>query len=168
MKRQGAIKNDPAFVTPTSSWNSESKTNTARPMRFTHKVMKAQTLLKTATFMTDVKPREAYHAGRKTENASTMGCCVCCSGSHDLLHCIQFASKDIAERWNIVKNNKLCHVCLKAGHLRTQCRSNENCGCGSERRHHKLLHNTPRPKAAPVDKKAEERNTKRPHKERIH
>ena len=57
---------------------------------------------------------------------------------------LQFISDEIQARWDIVKKNKLCHVCLKSGHMRGRCESIMFCSCGSDRRHPRLLHNPPR------------------------
>ena len=35
----------------------------------------------------------------------------------------------------------MCHVCLKSGHMRGRCESRIFCSSGSDRRHHRLLHN---------------------------
>ncbi|XP_068684275.1 uncharacterized protein [Montipora foliosa] len=48
-----------------------------------------------------------------------------------------------ADGTSIVKVNRLCHVCLRVGHLRGRCESPKFCPCGSDKRHHKLLHNPP-------------------------
>ena len=66
------------------------------------------------------------------------------SKDHELAECEQFISDEIQARWDIVKQNKLCHVCLKSGHMRGRCESRIFCSCGSDRRHHRLLHNPPR------------------------
>lgn len=41
-----------------------------------------------------------------------------CSKEHELVDCEQFRGDEIQARWNIVKQTKLCHVCLKSGHMR--------------------------------------------------
>ena len=49
---------------------------------------------------------------------------------------------DEIQAWlDIVKQNKLCHVCLKSGHMRGRCESRIFCSSGSDRRHHRFLHN---------------------------
>ena len=49
--------------------------------------------------------------------------CLRCSKDHELANCEQFISDEIQARWDIVKQNKLCHVCLKSGHIRGRCES---------------------------------------------
>ena len=67
--------------------------------------------------------------------------CLHCSKDHELSECEQFLSDEIQARLDIVKRNKLCHVCLKSGHMRGRCESTIFCSSGSDRRHHRLLHN---------------------------
>ena len=64
-----------------------------------------------------------------------------CSKDHELSECEQFISDEIQARLDIVKRTKLCHVCLKSGHMRGRCESTIFCSSGSDRRHHRLLHN---------------------------
>ena len=66
----------------------------------------------------------------------------CCSRSHELAFCPEFRKKDVNARWDVVKKQKLSHVCVKAGHFRENCRYVEFCPCDSQRKHHLLLHNT--------------------------
>ncbi|CAB4036535.1 Hypothetical predicted protein, partial [Paramuricea clavata] len=68
--------------------------------------------------------------------------CPCCSRSHELAFCPKFRRKEVNARWDVVKKQKLCHVCMKAGHFRENCRYVEFCPCGSQRKHNLLLHNT--------------------------
>ena len=64
-----------------------------------------------------------------------------CSRDHELAECEQFISDEIQARLDIVKQNKVCHVCLKSGHMRGRWESRIFCSSGSDRRHHRLLHN---------------------------
>ena len=59
----------------------------------------------------------------------------------DSAECEQFISDEIQAWLDKVKGNKLCHVCLKSGHMRGWCESRIFCSSGSDRRHHRLLHN---------------------------
>ena len=67
--------------------------------------------------------------------------CLHCSKDHELSQCEQFISDEIQARLDIVKRNKLCHVCLKSGHMQGRCELTIFCSSGSDRRHHGLLHN---------------------------
>ena len=78
--------------------------------------------------------------------------CPCCAERHLLKLCKVFERKSVEERWEIVKERKLCHICLKAGHMRAECPSRENCTVHAKRstltiscftgtrRHNKYLH----------------------------
>ena len=99
-------------------------------------------------FATDVK---AYNTGGSEEaidersgSTSSVQGCLCCSGSHELASCVEFEKKDLQVRWDIVKHNRLCQICLRFGHHRGKCESHTFCRCGSDKRHHELLHNPPR------------------------
>ena len=74
--------------------------------------------------------------------------CLRCSKDHELAKCEQFISDEIQAQWDRVKQNKLCHVCLKSGHMRGHCKWRIFCSWGSDGRHHRLLHNPPRPRDA--------------------
>ena len=55
--------------------------------------------------------------------------CPCCAERHLLKHCKAFERKTIDGRWELVKERKLCHICLTAGHMRAQCPSAEKFAC---------------------------------------
>ena len=40
---------------------------------------------------------------------------------HELAECEQFISDEIQVRWDIIKQNKLYHVCLKSSDMRGRC-----------------------------------------------
>ena len=56
----------------------------------------------------------------------------------------ELKSKDLQTRWDIVKRHRLCHVCTRQGHHRGRCETQSFCLCGSDKRHHRLLHNPSR------------------------
>ena len=146
VKRQAAIKNDPGFVNPgfteykgkpeKQHENSNTRATSFRPNK--------QTSSFATYFEMDNTDTDNFHSANRP-NTPTPDCrCTCCSGTHKLAECAEFQSKDLKARWNIVKQNKLCHVCMESGHMRAICESNQFCRCGNDRRHHKLLHNPPR------------------------
>ncbi|XP_058452848.1 uncharacterized protein LOC131431259 [Malaya genurostris] len=67
--------------------------------------------------------------------------CVICQGMCNCVdECQTFLQLAHPDRWNAIRDNKLCRTCLKPhnGH----CRSNKVCGKnGCTFRHHRLLHN---------------------------
>ena len=161
VKRQAAIKRDPGFVTSLPMTNVDSRPSKGKA-QFNHYRGSAPTqpTKQTAAFVTDVRPRRSETGAENAmRNATTRDRCPCCSRPHDLSSCAEFAKKDVQNRWPIVKENKLCHMCLRRGHHRAQCRSNEFCRCGSENRHHKLLHNPWNQRTSTAYSKAEKEKT---------
>ena len=94
----------------------------------------------TNAFHTDLKTGSLsiYYKNPEKRNLRR---CLRCSKDHELSECEQFISDEIQARLDIVKRNKLCHVCLKSGHMRGRCESTIFCSSGCDRRHHRLLHN---------------------------
>ena len=98
----------------------------------------------TRVFHTDLKPG-GLSINHQNSEKRNLRQCLRCSKDHELAECEQFISDEIQARWDIVKQNKLCHVCFKSGHdMRARCESRIFCSCGSDRRYHRLLHNPPR------------------------
>jgi hypothetical protein len=71
--------------------------------------------------------------------------CPLQDGTHRLWTCYKFKNKTVSERYDLVKQLRLCFSCLSADHRIRDCKA-PKCGVnGCERRHNKLLHsNTPR------------------------
>ena len=107
------------------------------------KVSGAPTDRQTSNYGTDMTALGVTDVFQNTPKLS-LDQCFRCSGKHELTECGKFQADEIQARWNIVKQHKLCHVCLKPGHMRSHCQSRIFCQCGADRRHHKLLHNPPR------------------------
>ncbi|KAK3726555.1 hypothetical protein QZH41_001957 [Actinostola sp. cb2023] len=66
--------------------------------------------------------------------------CLCCHKEHPLKKCDAFEKRAIEERWQLVKEKRLCHLCLDQGHMKVQCPSTEKCPCKATFAHHKFLH----------------------------
>lgn len=67
--------------------------------------------------------------------------CLICNETHKLGYCTKFQALAIDERWNIVKVNNLCRVCL--GKHRRRCWFQRPCGVNDcTVQHHPLLHNS--------------------------
>ena len=67
--------------------------------------------------------------------------CPQCSGPHGVWRCRVFKSASLEDRWEIVKQRRLCMICLDEGHFAKCCKSGFTCrmrGCGKG--HHYLLH----------------------------
>ena len=91
-------------------------------------------------FHTDLKAR-SLSVNYQNPEKRNLRRCLRCSKDHELAECPQFISDEIQARLDIVKRSKLLHVCLKLGHMRGWCESRIFCSSGSDRRHHRLLHN---------------------------
>lgn len=149
VRRQAAIKNDPSYagcvtVIPTAEMKAKGK----QPFKEHNRGAIPQETRQMSYFATDVKANntgggEEAIDERSGSTPSVQGC-LCCSGSHELASCVEFEKKDLQVRWDIVKHNRLCHICLRFGHHRGRCGSQTFCRCGSDKRHHELLHNPPR------------------------
>ena len=60
---------------------------------------------------------------------------------HDIYNCPTFLQMTSEERFQIVKDNKICWSCLKPGHKSVFCRKRKRCSEDDcELNHHKLLH----------------------------
>ena len=84
------------------------------------------------------KPNEQAEA---YPSRSVVGPCVVCQQSHMLLYCDRFKGLSLRESFDVVRKNKLCYNCLRAGHMALECRKPSVCsvpGCG--KRHTKFLH----------------------------
>ena len=83
--------------------------------------------------------RPAHHtfAGYESDNRE----CTICTGEHAVHQCQGFLQHDVAKRWVIAKNSRLCYRCLQPGHRGNQCASNHRCGVqGCTDTHNPLLH----------------------------
>lgn len=70
-------------------------------------------------------------------------CPVCKSECSEIEQCPKFKSFDVDNRLNIVKENKLCRICIRRH--KGFCRINAICGKnGCQYRHNSLLHNDER------------------------
>ena len=81
----------------------------------------------------------AQSSGKKEPPAYSKSCYVCKGDKHGIYKCEKFLSNGIKERWNIVNKLKLCHACLKPGHMKgsEKCTTQKSCkSCGSK------MHNT--------------------------
>ncbi|XP_037931304.1 uncharacterized protein LOC119666101 [Teleopsis dalmanni] len=78
--------------------------------------------------------------------------CPNCKGQHNLFQCQSYQTSSVAERWNKVKNLKVCFSCLNNGHITMNCRSKKYCGInGCKRQHHFSLHEEKKPIASPAE-----------------
>ena len=67
--------------------------------------------------------------------------CPMCSSDHDLFGCDQFKQMKPNDRFQFVRERRLCDNCLRPGHMAYRCRRNTVCtvpGCGLK--HTKFVH----------------------------
>ena len=77
-------------------------------------------------FLKDTKPR--IYVGCEREN-------------HEIKECKDFLERNHSSRWQIVREKKICSMCLRV-HRTNQCKEVSACGInGCTRKHHQLLHN---------------------------
>ena len=129
VKRQAAIKNDPGFagvvVIPTGETRSG---NRKKP---THGTNYPPNLRRTSSFVTDFDAKDTGRRPGTSEGQSKLPCgmqncfSLCCLGSHELASCPELKGKDLQTCWDIVKRHRFCP-------------------CGSEKQHHRLVHNPPK------------------------
>ena len=145
VKRRAAVKNDPGFAGVVAIPTTETRGNRKKPP---HRTNDPPNPRRTSSFVTDFDTKDTRRRPGTGEGQSKLSCdtqnCLCCSGSHELASCPELKGKDLQTRWDIVKRHRLCHVCMRQGHHRERCESQRFCPCGSEKRHHRLLHNPPR------------------------
>lgn len=73
--------------------------------------------------------------------ATSSRSCSVCSKDHVLWKCPVFKAMSIEKRWDVVKENRLCFLCILRGHDVRKCKWTRPCGIdGCTRRHNQLLH----------------------------
>ena len=135
VRRRAAIKTDPGFV---AEKNPERQNG-----MIIFKGPTSNSRGHTNVFNTDLEAG-GLSVNYQNPEKRNLRRCLRSSKNHELAECEQFISVEIQARWDIVKQNKLFHFCLKSGHMRGRCESRIFCSCGRDRRHHRLLHNSPR------------------------
>ena len=103
VRRQAAIKNDPGFV-------AETKPERQNAMNI--KVPTSNSRGHTNAIHTDLEAG-GVSVNYQNPEKPNLRRCLRCSKDHELAEFEQFISNEIQARWDIVKKNKLCHVCLK-------------------------------------------------------
>lgn len=88
-----------------------------------------------ATQSTRQRPKSVAAAFTKNTAAK----CLFCAQNHQAFRCGRLLALDVAGRWDLIRNKKLCANCLRTGHFKTKCPSSGHCrNCGSQ--HHTTLH----------------------------
>ena len=77
---------------------------------------------------------------RTTYMTSVDTSCIICGGSkHPVYACKKFKSMSTEQRTDVAKGHQLCFNCLRPGHFRPQCTSEQRC-LKCRKSHHSLLH----------------------------
>ncbi|XP_061723692.1 uncharacterized protein LOC133529906 [Cydia pomonella] len=74
----------------------------------------------------------------KPEHNDNKIACVKCKADHKLNQCTDFKNMPIDERWDLVKQNRLCFKCILKTHSSRYCRAKRCNKCNYS--HHDLLH----------------------------
>ena len=104
-----------------------------------------------ATPTTNRMLQPGYITAAASQNAG-VPTCLCCKAYgplfHDLVNCREFAKLTVVERNRLVREFRICRICLQPGHWSTQCTCLERCAkflssqeCAKD--HHTLLHLDP-------------------------
>ncbi|UYV71532.1 K02A2.6-like, partial [Cordylochernes scorpioides] len=64
--------------------------------------------------------------------------CIACRAGHRIYNCATFSAMPIEQKWEFVKQHKMCYNCLKRGHTGKNCYQGPCKKCN--KRHHTLLH----------------------------
>lgn len=73
--------------------------------------------------------------------------CSLCSGEHSNNNCLSFLELSVHDRFQQVKDLKLCFNCLRPNHGANECRVSHRCEV-CNKRHHSSLHFNERPEPA--------------------
>ena len=92
---------------------------------------------------------------KESTTSKHYACLLGCNNSHMLKDCPIFKSKNVTERWNIVKANKCCFCSLKKGHFTLECNEKKRCSKENCMKNHNLLlhsdnHNGPPSVTPPI------------------
>ena len=69
----------------------------------------------------------------------TQICGICNNEQHEVTSCPVFINWSPNDKWNFVKQNRLCFQCLQPDHRRDNCTAPKCIYCGKP--HHSMLHN---------------------------
>ncbi|XP_075162885.1 uncharacterized protein LOC142235518 [Haematobia irritans] len=110
-----------------------------------------ETLRRVANIVHDTLPyapnvstnrRQTTNPSRKFACVAVKNCVVCEGVCTSVGKCKQFIQMSTDEKWEKIKNLKVCFCCLKKGHQLRDCRNKIACGKDDcQKFHHVLLHN---------------------------
>ncbi|CAK1550936.1 unnamed protein product [Leptosia nina] len=85
-----------------------------------------------------IRRQQTHSAYNVVGNEGKIIPCPLCSGDHALSECCRFEEASVQERWDIVKQNRICFKCLKGKHNKEVCKKPPCKVC--KRLHHPMLH----------------------------
>jgi hypothetical protein len=94
-----------------------------------------------AAHTSDAKPKSTSFTTAAYSTGRYMPQCILCGQSHRLFYCDTFKSLKPLQRFQVVKDHKLCENCLLSNHVVSNCRKPSVCsveGCG--KKHTKFIH----------------------------
>ncbi|XP_073831109.1 uncharacterized protein [Musca autumnalis] len=107
-----------------------------------------QTLRRVANIVHDTLPYAPYVStnrqqptkpSRQIACVAVNNCSVCDGVCTSITECKQFADMQTDEKWNKIKELKLCFCCLRKGHQLNQCRNRVCCGKNNCNKFHNVL-----------------------------
>ena len=90
---------------------------------------------------TSIVPPAAPSKPQSSSSGSLVSVCLICSMDHHLTKCKDYLLKTPEERYDFVKQHRLCFNCLDSRHRIAECKSKGSCkvtDCGIK--HHTTLH----------------------------
>ncbi|XP_013139482.1 PREDICTED: uncharacterized protein LOC106104088, partial [Papilio polytes] len=88
------------------------------------------------------------------EYAGGTDVCPSCGQQHSLPQCPKYKALTVEQRWELVKDKKICFRCISSKHRRIACRA-KACGVNECRRpHHPSLHEDAKPDPEKSDEEA--------------
>ncbi|XP_012272373.1 uncharacterized protein LOC105695412 [Orussus abietinus] len=87
-------------------------------------------------------PRQKFKQQSFLTTDSKFSCSIC-KGPHQIQVCKDFLALSVPERYNLVKEKKLCFNCLRSNHMVQNCKCSRCTICS--KKHHSKLHPTTAP-----------------------
>ncbi|KAI5651887.1 putative peptidase (DUF1758) domain-containing protein [Phthorimaea operculella] len=82
-------------------------------------------------------PRNSVFTAEDKNDEET---CLCCGGPHDVPSCKKYRRMDINDRWQWVRDERICFSCVNEKYRQSTCRKRKCGKNGCDRDHHPSLH----------------------------